>query len=75
MPNKGVDPSACGKSLNKRAESNQRQNLQKLLEPQNVNNYKIKFFCLNVGGLKSKLISEDLKEQILEYDIVCSLEI
>ena len=50
--NKGVDPSACGISLNKRVESNQCQNLQKVLEPQNVNKYKIKVFRLNVGGVK-----------------------
>ena len=44
-------------------------------EPQNIKASKIKFFCLNVGGLKSKLISEDFKEVILEYDIVCLLEV
>ena len=48
---------------------------EKLWEPKNAKNHKIKFFCLNVGGLKSKLIAEDFKEVILEYDIVCLLEI
>ena len=74
MYNKGVDLSACSKS-HKIVEGNQGQNLQNLLESQSVNKQKIKIFCLNVGGLKSKLKSEDLKEQILEYDIVCLLEI
>ena len=30
---------------------------------------------LNVGGLKSKLISEDFEEEINSFDVVCLLEI
>ena len=36
---------------------------------------KLKFFSLNVGGLKSKMISEDFEEQLNVFDIVCLLEI
>ena len=36
---------------------------------------KLKFYTLNVGGLKGKLISEDFEEEIESFDIVCLLEI
>ena len=35
----------------------------------------LKIFSLNVGGLKSKLISDDLEKEMLNYDIVCLSEV
>ena len=67
--------SACNKIQKKGVVVNRGKNFEHSLETQSENACKIKFFCLNVGGLKSKLITEDLKEVILEYDIVCFLEI
>ena len=39
----------------------------------NFNN--LKFYTLNVGGLKSKIKFEDFQEEINSFDIVCLLEI
>ena len=36
---------------------------------------KLKIFSLNVGGLKSKLTSDELEKEILNYDIVCLSEV
>ena len=36
---------------------------------------KLKIFSLNVGGLKSKLVSDELETEILKYDIVCLSEV
>ena len=69
-----VNPNKQENAFKKTLEFQKAQN-EKLWEPQNAKASKIKFFCLNVGGLKSKLIAEDFKEVILEYDIVCLLEI
>ena len=35
----------------------------------------LKIFSLNVGGLKSKLVSEDLEQEISNYDIICLSEV
>ena len=35
----------------------------------------LKFFILNVGGLRSKLKFQDFLEEINQYDIVCLSEI
>ena len=36
---------------------------------------KLKIFSLNVGGLKSKLISDELEKEMLNFDIVCLSEV
>ena len=36
---------------------------------------KLQIFSLNVGGLKSKLISDELEKEMLNFDIVCLSEV
>ena len=66
--------------ISKKVKSHLEKNTTSVPSKQNLSKSSIpaqnlKFFMLNVGGLKSKLKSEDLFDSIKNFDIICFLEV